>query len=193
MKSIRAAVIIFNAGSPPHRHNLRAAPGAGSASSGSSPSHLGPPKARIMSISWKAWASLGSSIIEFAGAAPRRPKTCPDATRNARTFRSHSPANFEFPRPCRRPRRGAHHEHQRDPRDAAEEGRRQRRASLKGFAFTASPSSGGPRPRPQKGPAADFRVIPVFQHSRCKFSLPTPPAPARHARTSRKCTICSNR
>ena len=27
-------------------------------------------------------------------------------------------------------------------------------ASLKGFAFTVSPSSGGPRPRPQKGPAA---------------------------------------
>ena len=41
-----------------------------------------------------------------------------------------------------------------DPRDAAEEGRRQSRASHKGFAFTASPSSGGPRPRPQKGPAA---------------------------------------
>ena len=36
----------------------------------------------------------------------------------------------------------------------AEEGRRQSRASHKGFAFTASPSSGGPRPRPQKGPAA---------------------------------------
>ena len=99
-------------------------------------------------------AAGGSSIIEFAGAAPRRPKTCPNATRNACAFRSHSPANFEFPRPCRRPRRGAHHEHQRDPRDAAEEGRRQWRASLKGFAFTASPSSGGPRPRPQKGPAA---------------------------------------
>ena len=145
---------------------------------GSSPSHLGTPKARIMSISWKPWASLGapspadahdacacgahhevtaaggSSIIEFAGAAPRRPKTCPNATRNACAFRSHSPANFEFPRPCRRPRRGAHHEHQRDPRDGAEEGRRQWRGSLKGFAFTASPSSGGPRPRPQKGPAA---------------------------------------
>ena len=127
-----------------------------------------------MSISWKPWASLGSpspadahdahacgahhevtaaggsNIIEFAGAAPRRPKTCPNATRNACAFRSHSPANFEFPRPCRRHRRGAHHEHQRDPRDAAEEGRRQWRASLKGFAF----SSGGPRPRPQKGPAA---------------------------------------
>ena len=108
---------------------------------GSGPSHLGPPKARIMSISWKPWPSLGapspadahdaracgahhevtvaggSSIIEFAGAAPRRPKTCPNATRNACAFRSHSPANFEFPRPCR-PRRGAHHEHQRDPRDA---------------------------------------------------------------------------
>ena len=106
---------------------------------GSSPSHLGPPKARIMSISWKPWASPGapspadahdahaccahhevtaaggSSIVEFAGAAPRRPKTCPNATRNACAFRSHSPANFEFPRPCRRPRRGAHHEHQRDP------------------------------------------------------------------------------
>ena len=65
---------------------------------GSSPSHphLGPPKARIMSISWKPWASLGapspadahdaracgahhevtaaggSSIIEFAGAALAR-------------------------------------------------------------------------------------------------------------------------
>ena len=98
---------------------------------GSSPSHphLGPPKARIMSISWKPWASLGapspadahdaracgahhevtaaggSSIIEFAGAAPRRPKTCPNATRNACAFRSHSPANFEFPRPCRDPAR----------------------------------------------------------------------------------------
>ena len=76
-------------------------------------------------------AAGGSSIIEFAGAAPRRPKTCPNATRNACAFRSHSPANFEFPRPCRRPRRGAHHEHQRDPRDAAEEGRRQWLASLK--------------------------------------------------------------
>ena len=42
-------------------------------------------------------------------------KTCPNATRNACAFRNHSPANFEFPRPCRRPRRGAHHEHQRDP------------------------------------------------------------------------------
>ena len=142
---------------------------------GSSPSYLGPPKACIMSISWKPWASLGapspadahdaracgahhevtaaggSSIIEFAGAAPPRPKTCPNATRNACAFGSHSPANFEFPRPCWRHRRGAHHEHQREPRDAAEEGRRQWRASLKGFAFTASPSSGGPRP---KGPAA---------------------------------------
>ena len=29
-------------------------------------------------------AAGGSSIIEFAGAAPRRPKTCPNATRNAR-------------------------------------------------------------------------------------------------------------
>ena len=101
---------------------------------GSSPSHLGPPKARIMSISWKPWASLGapspadahdaracgahhevtvaggSSIIEFAGAAPRRPKTCPNATRNACVFRSHSPANFEFSRPCRRQGLGMHWE-----------------------------------------------------------------------------------
>ena len=112
-----------------------------------------------MSISWKPWASLGapspvdahdaracgahhevtvaggSSIIEFAGAAPRRPKTCPNATRNACAFRSHSPANFEFSRPWR-PRRGAHHEHQRDPRDATKEGRWRWRASLTGFAFT---------------------------------------------------------
>ena len=98
-----------------------------------------------MSISWKPWASLGApspadahdaracgahhevtaaggnSIIEFAGTAPRRAKTYPNAKRNACAFRSHLPANFEFPHPCRRPRRGAHHEHQRDPRDAAEE------------------------------------------------------------------------
>ena len=131
-----------------------------------------------MSISWKPWASLGapspadahdaracgahhqvtaaggSSIIEFAAAAPRRPRTCPNATRKACMFRSHSPANFEFPRPCRRPRKGVHHEHQRDPRDVAEEGRRQSRVFHKGFAFTASPSPGGPRPHPQKGPAA---------------------------------------
>ena len=32
-------------------------------------------------------AAGGSSIIEFAGAAPRRPKTCPNATRNACAFR----------------------------------------------------------------------------------------------------------
>ena len=73
-----------------------------------------------MSISWKPWASLGapspadahdaracgahhevtaaggSSIIEFAGAAPRRPKTYPNATRNA----------CEFPRPCREAKEG---------------------------------------------------------------------------------------
>ena len=115
---------------------------------GSSPSHLGPPKARIPGLVWErrapadahdaracgahheVTAAGGSSIIEFAGAAPRRPKTCPNATRNARAFRSHSPADFEFPRPCRRPRKGAHHEHQRDPRDAAEEGRRLLPASL---------------------------------------------------------------
>ena len=139
-----------------------------------------------MSISWKPWASLitpspadahderacgaqhhevtaagGSSIIEFAGAAPRRPKTCPNATRNACAFRSHSPANFEFPRQCRRPRRGAHHEHQRDPRDgnggpplkasrlrlrqapAATEGRRLEPEALKS-ASAAGPFCGGP-------------------------------------------------
>ena len=55
-----------------------------------------------MSISWKPWASLGapspadahhqvtaaggSSIIEFAAAAPRRPKTCPNATRKRARF-----------------------------------------------------------------------------------------------------------
>ena len=128
------------------------------------PGSIVPPiLARIMSISWKPWASLGapspadahdaracgahheltvaggSSIIEFAGAAPRRPKTCPNATRKC-AFRSHSPANFEFSRPCRRPRRGAHHEHQRGPREITEEGRRRWRASLKGFAFRALPA-----------------------------------------------------
>ena len=138
---------------------------------GSSPSHLGPPKsphpwaslgalspadahdARACGAHHQVTAAGGSSIIESAAAAPRRPKTCPNATRKACGFRSHSPANFEFPRPCRRPRKGAHHEHQRDPRDAAE-GRRQSRVFHKGFAFTSSPSPGGPRPHPQKGPAA---------------------------------------
>ena len=103
--------------SPHHEHQLEA---------------LGAPAVRIM----RSRPRGGSSIIEFAGAAPRRPKTCPNATWNACAFRSHSPANFEFPRPCRRPRRGSHHEHQRGPCDAAEEGRRQWRASLKGFAFS---------------------------------------------------------
>ena len=46
----------------------------------------------------------------------------------------------------------AHHEHQRDPRDVAEEGRRRWRASLKGFAFTASPSSGGHGRAHKRGP-----------------------------------------
>ena len=132
---------------------------------GSSPSHLGPPCPH-------PWASLGAPSPADAhdaracGAhhevtAPRAEAAssnllalhrAANATRNARAFRSHSPADFEFPRPCRR---GAHHEHQRDPRGAAKEGRRLVPASLlKGFAFTASPSSGGPRPRPQKGHAA---------------------------------------
>ena len=106
------------------------------------------PAVRIMRSRPRAEAASSNLL------ALHRPKTCPNATRNACAFRSHSPANFEFLGPCRQPRRGAHHEHQRDPRDAAEEGRRQWRASLKGFAFAASPSSGGPRPRPQKGPAA---------------------------------------
>ena len=116
--------------------DLRAAPGAGSASSctgqESLPSwphksphlwaSLGAPSpadahdARACGAHHEVTAAGGSSIIEFAGAAPRRPKTCPNATRNALAFRSHSPANFEFPRPCRQPRRGAHHEHQRDHR-----------------------------------------------------------------------------
>ena len=89
---------------------------------GSSPSHLGPPNskaslgapspadahdARACGAHHEVTAAGGSSIIEFAGAAPRRPKTCPNATRNARAFRSHSPADFEFPRPCRRHRTGA--------------------------------------------------------------------------------------
>ena len=101
-------------------------------------------------------AAGGSSIIEFAGAAQRRPKTCPNATRNARArsraraFRSHSPANLEFPRPCRRPRRGAHHEHQRDPPR-----RRRRVGGSRGPPIKASPLRlRQARPRPQKGPAA---------------------------------------
>ena len=141
---------------------------------GSSPSHLGPPKARISGLVWARRASLmlmmrapavrimrsrpraeaASSNLLALHRAAQKPAPTPHGTR-ARAFRSHSPANFEFPRPCRRPRRGVHHEHQRDPRGAAKEGRRLVPASLlKGFAFTASPSSGGPRPRPQKGHAA---------------------------------------
>ena len=125
-----------------------------------------------MSISWKPWARMGAaspadahdaracgarSRAEAASSnllalhrAVQKPAPTPHGTR----ARSHSPANFDFSRPCRRPRRGAHHQHQRHPRDATEEGRRRWRASLKGFAFGVSPSSGGPRLRPQKGPAA---------------------------------------
>ena len=81
---------------------------------GNSPSHLGPPKARISGLVWARRAPLMLMMrapavrimrsrprAEAASsnllAAPRRPKTCPNATRNARAFRSHSPANFEFP------------------------------------------------------------------------------------------------
>ena len=107
------------------------------------------PAVRIMKSRPRAEAA--SSNLLALHRAVQKPAPTPHGTR---AFRSHSPADFEFPRPCRRPRRGAHHEHQRDPRDAAKEGRRLVRASLKGFAFTASPSSGGPRPHPQKEPAA---------------------------------------
>ena len=131
-----------------------------------------------MSISWKPWASLGapspadahdaracgahhevtaaggSSIIEFAGAAPRRPKTCPNATRNACAFRSHSPANFEFPRRAGDPARARITSISGTP--ATQRSRVGGNGGVfhKGFAFTASPSSGGPKPRPQKGHAA---------------------------------------
>ena len=136
---------------------------------GSSPSHLGPPKARIMSISWKPWASPGapraraccarhevtaaggSSIIEFAGDAPRRPKHAPTPHGTRARFaaihqlissfrvRASDPAGARITSISGTP---------------AKEGRRQWCVFHKGFAFTASPSPGGPRPRPQKGPTA---------------------------------------
>ena len=83
---------------------------------GSNPSHphLGPPKARIMSISWKPWASLGApspadahdaracgahhEVTAAGGSRLHRTDQKPAPTRNACAFRSHSPANFEFPR-----------------------------------------------------------------------------------------------
>ena len=108
------------------------------------------PAVRIMRSRPRAEAA-SSNLLALHRAVQKHAPT-PHGT--CARFAAYSPANFEFPRPCQRPRRGAHHEHQRDPRDAAKEGRRQWRASLKGFAFTASRSSGGPRPRPQKGPAA---------------------------------------
>ena len=120
------------------------------------------PRAEVAPECFDQAAEAASSNLLALHRAVQKPAPTPHGTR-ARAFRSHSPADFEFPRPCRRPRRGAHHEHQRDPRGAAKEGRRLVPASLlKGFAFTASPSSGGPRPRPQKGHAAlpDFQPLP---------------------------------
>ena len=123
---------------------------------GSSPSHLGPPKARISGLVWarravrimSITAGGGSSINEFAGAAPRRPKTCPNATQNARAFRSHSPADFV---------RAGDPARARITSISGTLATRRRRVGgfcpppFKGFAFMASPSSGGPKPRPQKG------------------------------------------
>ena len=59
------------------------------------------------------------------------------------------------------------HEHQRDPREITEEGRRRRwRASLKGFAFRASPSSGGP---PPSTPTACISIFLLIFFSFCKL------------------------
>ena len=132
---------------------------------GSSPSHLGPPKARIPGLVWARRAPL---MLMMRAPAVRRPRAEAASSNLLALHRAvQKPAPTPHGMRARfaaihqlissfrvRAGRGAHHEHQRDPRDAAEEGRRQSRASHKGFAFTASPSSGGPRPRPQKGPAA---------------------------------------
>ena len=96
------------------------------------------PQARIMSVSWKPWARQAPLMLMMRAPAVRIIKSRPRAKaassnllplhravqKHAPTphgmrarFACHSPANFEFPRPCRRPRKGAHHEHQRDPRD----------------------------------------------------------------------------
>ena len=116
-----------------------------------------------MSISWKPWASLGAPSpaddhdARACGAHPRsraeaassnllalhcavqKPAPTPHGTRArfAAIHRLISSFRVRAATP--------HHEHQRDPRDATEEGRRRWRASLKGFAKL---------PRPQKGPAA---------------------------------------
>ena len=143
---------------------------------GSSPSHLGSPKARIMSISRKPWASLG---------APS-PADAHDARAAVRIMKSRSRAEaassnlLALRRAVQKPAPTPHGTCARfaaihrlissfrvgagDPAGAritsisgtpATRLRRVggNRASLKGFAFTASPSSGGPR-LPQKGAAA---------------------------------------
>ena len=55
---------------------------------------------------------------------------------------------LKFKIPCQRPRRGAHHEHQRfDPNVSVEGGSAGNggaRQTFKGFEFTVSPSSDGP-------------------------------------------------
>ena len=75
-----------------------------------------------------AWASAGSPGLEWARRAPlmlmmrvpavRIMRSRPRASSNLLALhRAVSQANFEFPRPCQRPCRGAHHQHQRDPGD----------------------------------------------------------------------------
>ena len=140
---------------------------------GSSPSHLGPPKARIPGLVWvrrtplmlmmrapavrimrsRPRAEAASSNLLALHRAVQKPAPTPHGTRarfaaihqliSSFRVRAGDPAGTRITSisgtlATRRRR----------------EGRRQSRASHKGFAFTASPSSGGPRPRPQKGPAA---------------------------------------
>ena len=74
-------------------------------------------------------------------------KTCPNATRNACAFRSHSPANFEFPRRAGDPARA------RITSISVTPATQRSRVGGNGvFFIKASPSSGGPKPRPQKLP-----------------------------------------
>ena len=129
--------------------------------------------ARACGAHHEVTAAGGSSIIEFAGAASRRQKPAPTPHGTRPRFAAIHQLISSFASVPATPQGRA----SRDPRGAAKEGRRLVPASLlKGFAFTASPSSGGPRPRPQKGPAA----LPDLKSLRLK-----PPTPQElEARTS---------
>ena len=136
---------------------------------GSSPFHLGPPKARISGLVWARRAPL---MLMMRGPAVRIMRSRPGAeAASSNLLALHRAAQKPAPTPHKtRAHFAAIHQLISSFRVRAGDPARARITSIsgtlatrrrrvgdfcpppfKGFAFMASPSSGGPKPRPQKG------------------------------------------